>query len=130
MLQGGYWSFFPVKQMLSYVADENKLSIAIRMPSKLAPLIAPFKDMIAVIQDQLQVDQSIEASVRLAAKPKDLLAEGGEPFIMQLLSGISIDIKLNMWKKLADLLMKLIESGNLDSRLFPILGGIAPALLL
>ncbi len=49
---------------------------------------------------------------------------------MQLLEGISIDVKLNVWKKLADLILKLIESGNFDSALFPILGGIAPVFLL
>lgn len=130
MLKGDFWQFFPIKDMLSYVADENKLSVCVRVPSRIAPLIEPYKEMIQVIQDQLQVDQSVEACIRLAAKPKDLLTEGGEPLIMQLLDGISIDIKLNLWKKLADLVLKLIESGNFDASLFPILGGIAPAFLL
>jgi len=66
----------------------------------------------------------------LAAKPSELLTEGGEPFLTQLLKGISVEVRLNLWKKLADLILKLIENGDLDSSLLPILGGIAPAFLL
>lgn len=58
------------------------------------------------------------------------MAEGAEPFITQLLRGVSLDIKLNVWKKIADVLLKVIESGDLDSSLMPIFGGIAPAFLL
>jgi len=49
---------------------------------------------------------------------------------MQLLQGISIDIKLNVWKKIADVILKLMENGQLPEELFPILGGVAPAFLL
>jgi len=46
------------------------------------------------------------------------------------LAGISIDIKLNVWKKIADVILKLLETGELPEALLPILGGIAPAFLL
>ncbi len=49
---------------------------------------------------------------------------------MQLLQGISIDFKLNVWKKIADVILKLIENGELPEEMMPILGGIAPAFLL
>jgi hypothetical protein len=49
---------------------------------------------------------------------------------MQILNGISFDLKLNVWKKIADVLLKLIESGDIDGSLLPIIGGIAPAFLL
>jgi hypothetical protein len=49
---------------------------------------------------------------------------------MQLLNGISIDVNINVWKKVADVVLKLVEGGELDAALLPILGGIAPALLL
>ena len=58
------------------------------------------------------------------------MEEGSEPVLMQLLNGISLDIKLNVWKKIADVLLKLIESGEIDSQLMPIIGGLAPAFLL
>lgn len=50
--------------------------------------------------------------------------------LMQLLDGFSIDLKLNVWKQIADVLLKYIESGDMDPQLMPILGGIAPAFLL
>ena len=50
--------------------------------------------------------------------------------LLQLLNGISLDIKLNVWKKIADVLLKLIESGDIDAQLMPIVGGLAPAFLL
>jgi hypothetical protein len=130
MLEGDFWKFFPLKSMISYIANGNKLEICFRAPSKLAPLIEPYKDILHVIQNELQVDQSIEASVRLAAKPTDLLAEGGEAVLMQLLDGISIDVKLNLWKKVSDFILKLIENGNYETKILSILGGIAPAFLL
>lgn len=68
--------------------------------------------------------------MRFATSPEEILAEGAEPFITQFLRGISLDIKLNVWKKIADVLLKVIESGDLDSSLMPIFGGIAPAFLL
>lgn len=69
-------------------------------------------------------------TLRFGASPKDLLAEGAEPFITQLLNGISLDLRLNVWKKIADVLLKVIESGDLDQALLPIFGGLAPAFLL
>jgi len=49
---------------------------------------------------------------------------------MQLLKGISIDVKLNLWKKLADVILKVVEAGEIDSGLLPFLGAMAPAFLL
>jgi len=49
---------------------------------------------------------------------------------MQLLNGISLDIKLNVWKKLADLLMRIVGNCEVDAALLPILGGVAPLFLL
>jgi hypothetical protein len=39
-------------------------------------------------------------------------------------------VKVNVWKKLADVMMKLVEAGEIDSSLLPFLGGLAPAALL
>jgi hypothetical protein len=68
--------------------------------------------------------------LRLGASPKDLLMEGGEPLLMELLKGINVDVKFNVWKKIADVLIKLVESGDIDPALMPIFGGLAPAFLL
>jgi len=69
-------------------------------------------------------------SLRLGAKPGETLAEGAEPLLMEILKGISLEVRLNLWKKLADVVLKLVESGELDASLLPILGGVAPAFLL
>ena len=41
-----------------------------------------------------------------------------------------MDVKFNVWKKIADVLMKLVESGEVDAALMPIFGALAPAFLL
>ena len=68
--------------------------------------------------------------MRLAASPKDFFAEGAEPLIMLALQGISLDVKFNVWRKIADVLLKLVESGEIDAALMPIFGALAPAFLL
>jgi hypothetical protein len=82
------------------------------------------------LQDELQVNQSLEATVRLVASPEDLLTPGAEPFITQLLKGINVDFKLHVWRSIADVILKMIESGDVDPSLYPIFGGIAPVFLL
>ena len=37
---------------------------------------------------------------------------------------------MHVWRKIADVILKLIESGDVDPSLYPIFGGIAPAFLL
>jgi hypothetical protein len=76
------------------------------------------------------VNQNAEVSLRLAASPKDILAEGAEPLIKQLFRGISFDVKLNIWRKVSDVIFKVIETGELDAAVMPIFMGVAPAFLL
>ena len=78
----------------------------------------------------MKVDQNVEIGLRLAASPKDILDEGAEPFLTQLFKGISLSVRLNVWRKLSDVLMRIVEQGELDSSMLPIFGGIAPAFLL
>ncbi len=78
----------------------------------------------------MKVNQSLEATLRLAASPVDLLTPGAEPFISQILKGVSLDVKFNVWRKIADVVLKLVESGDVDPSLYPIFGTIAPAFLL
>jgi len=82
------------------------------------------------IQNELKVDQNLDVTLRLAASPKQLLEEGGAPLLMQILNGISVDVKLNLWKKLSDLLMRIVGNGEVDAGLLPIFGGLAPLFML
>jgi len=65
---------------------------------------------------------------RLAASPAELF--GDEPFINKLLKGFSLSAKLHVWRKLGDVVLRIIESGEVDSSMLPIFGGIAPAFML
>ena len=44
-------------------------------------MIADNKDMIDKVQEELKVDQNIEAILRLVASPKEIFAEGAAPLI-------------------------------------------------
>lgn len=68
--------------------------------------------------------------MRLAASPKDILAEGAEPAIKLLLSGLSLEVRVNVWRKISDVLIKTIEQGELDPSVLPVFGILAPAFLL
>lgn len=72
----------------------------------------------------------MEISLRLAATPKDLLSEGAEPFISQILKGVSLSVRLNVWRKLGDVMLRIVEAGEIDSSMLPFFGGMAPAFLL
>jgi hypothetical protein len=69
-------------------------------------------------------------SLRLEASPEELLSPGAEPFITQLLTGVSLSVRFNVWKRLSDVLLKMLESGEVDTSLMPILGGLAPTFLM
>jgi hypothetical protein len=43
---------------------------------------------------------------------------------------LSLGVRINVWRKISDVLFKLVESGEVDSSLLPFFGGIAPALML
>ena len=66
----------------------------------------------------------------MAASPKDLLTEGGEPAIKLLLQGLSVEVRLNVWRKISDVLIKVIEQGELEATVLPVFGILAPAFLL
>jgi len=115
---------------VSAITEGNKVNLAFIFKAQVASTIQAFGELVHTIQNELKVDQSLELSLRLAASPKQLLEEGAEPLLLQLLNGISLDIKLNVWKKLADLLMRIVGNCEVDAALLPILGGIAPLFLL
>ncbi len=77
----------------------------------------------------MKADQSVDLNVRFATDPTEIL-ESGEPLIMCLLKGIAIDVKSHLWKKLSDILMKILENGELPADILPFVGGISPLLLL
>ena len=116
---------------ISVIAEgQNKVSIGVLFPAKGGQEIKASGEIINTVQNELKVDQSVDLNIRFAASPKQLLAEGGDPLLLQLLNGISIDVKLNVWKKLSDLLMRIVGNCEVDASLLPILGGIAPLFML
>lgn len=87
-------------------------------------------DSLTQIQDHLTFDQSLQFSVKLAASPQEILAEGAEPVLMLLLQGISVDAHVHLWKRVADLTLKVIENAEIDESTLPILAALSPAFLL
>ena len=82
------------------------------------------------IQDDLKFDQSIEFNMRLKASPKDILIPGSEPVIKQLLKGLGVSVRINAWRKISDILLKVIESEKIPIKNLPIIGGISPLFIL
>ena len=122
------------KEYVSVVAEGHRLCIGVAVPKfedEAADMVADNRDMIDHIQEDLKVDQNMELSLRLAASPAEMLAEeGANPFVEHLLQGVSLDLKVNVWRKIADVILKVVESGDIDSSLMPYFGGIAPFFLL
>jgi len=53
--------------------------------------------------------------LKLAASPEDLIGEESEEGVVaSLLRGFTLEVKLNVWRKLADILTKLAENENFD----------------
>jgi len=100
--------------ILSLSTEGNKLCIGVALPQLSsmfgANSLTPFADIIKTIQDDLKVDQNIEFTLRLASSPKDFLTtETSESIAANILKGISVDLKLNVWRKITDILIKLLE---------------------
>lgn len=118
--------------MINFVFEGSTLNIGLNAGFffPVGKKIAPHQDLITKVQEELKIDQNIELSVRLATSPEEVLTEGAEPFINLLLKGISVSFRLNVWRKISDVFFKIIEEGEIDSKMLPIFGGIAPAFLL
>ena len=48
----------------------------------------------------------------------------------QLLKGLAVSVRVNAWRKVSDVLLKILESGDVPHSLLPIMGGISPLFLL
>ena len=68
--------------------------------------------------------------LRFGMSPKTLFSEGAPSILLQLLEGISIDVKFNIWKKITDIFKQIIDLGAPLGEYSKIVGGISPALLL
>nr|AAF25622.1 unknown protein [Sterkiella nova] len=92
--------------------------------------VVPLDDAtVELIQQGLKVNQDVEVSIRLAASPQSIL-ESGESALKLLLEGIEFELRLNVWRKISTVLMRVIEQGELDASVLPLFGGLAPAFLL
>jgi len=114
----------------SLVVEGNRLVIGLSNPTAPTQLLPIPPEALNALQEQLKVNQTLELTLRLGASLKEVLSPDSETGIVQnLLKGISLDVRLNLWRKVADVLMKGAENENLLA-ILPMLTGIAPALLL
>lgn len=82
------------------------------------------------MQEELKVDQNVELSLRFATYPEEVLTEGAEPFINLILKGLSVSFRLNVWRKISDIFLRVLSNDELDSKMSTLFGGLAPAFLL
>lgn len=72
---------------MSFVFEGNNLCFGCNLTLLISQqvLAKEHQDIIQLLHSELKLDQSIEIGLRLKASPKSLLAEGAEPFILQIL---------------------------------------------
>jgi hypothetical protein len=122
----------PDPSTVSFVFEGNLLNIGFNL-SKFFRVPNPMEqhgDIISKVQEELKVDQNVEISLRLAASPNEVFSEDAEPTLNLLMKGISLGVRVNVWRKISDVLFKIIDAGEVDSSMLPYFGGIAPALML
>lgn len=56
LLEGFFFQMMGIKDMVTYVNDGGKVSIAFKFPSKIYQVVAPFIDIIKKLQDEIKVD--------------------------------------------------------------------------
>ncbi len=66
----------------------------------------------------------------MAVSPEEVFSEDAEPTLNLIFKGISLGIRVNVWRKISDVLFRIVETGEIDSSMLPYFGGLAPALML
>lgn len=123
----------PDPSVISFVFEGHLLNIGFNLTTvmKVGNLMAEqHSDIISKVQEELKVDQHVDFSLRLAASPAEILSEEAEPTLNLIFKGISIGVRVNVWRKISDVLFKMVDSGEIDSSMQAVFGGIAPALML
>jgi hypothetical protein len=122
----------PDPSVVSFVFEGSVLNIGFNLTSfvTIGNVMEGHEDIITKVQEELKVDQNVDLSIRFAVSPEELLAEDAEPTLNLLFKGISLSLRVNLWRKISDVLFKIVESGEIDSTMLPYFGGIAPALML
>jgi len=76
------------------------------IPTAVIPLP---QEAVDTIQENLKVNQNVEVSVRLNASPKSLLSDGADALLKQIISGLELEVRVNLWRKISNVLIKVIE---------------------
>jgi len=109
--------------------DGGLVSLGINSPIARLTGVEAVDPLLDIVTGEIKVDQCVDFNVRFATSPEEIL-ESGEPLIMCLLKGFAIDAKVHLWKKLSDIVMKVLETGELPQDILPFIGGLSPLLLL
>jgi hypothetical protein len=116
------------KEKMSFVVADGKISVGIDTGRGSGDM-KEYDPLFEKIQKELKVEQGADFIFKIATSPKELL-ESTEPMLLHILKGFSVDIKIHAWKKISDVIMSLVTSGELDQEIMPFLGGISPLFLL
>jgi hypothetical protein len=119
-----------IRNHINIIQDREQVCIGV-LSYKSMPKeeIDSFRPVLEKVQQQAKANQNIEVIFRLATSPKIIL-EGEEAIIMELLKGFSVNVKVDLWKKISNVMTTMLAQGEFPESLMPILGGISPAFML
>ena len=101
-----------IRKHISIIQDLEQVSIGFPSPMKIRKEeLDSFRPVLEQVQKEAKVNQDAEVIFRMASSPK-LILEGDEPILMELLKGFSINVKLNLWKRISKVMTSMISSGN------------------
>lgn len=101
-----------IRKNISIIQDLEQVSLGFPSPMKIRKEeLDSFRPVLEQVQKEAKVNQNAEVIFRMASSPK-LILEGEEPILMELLKGFSINVKLNLWKRISKVMTTMISSGN------------------
>ena len=119
-----------LRNHISIIQDLEQVCIGFPSPKKVKKEeLDSFRPVLEQVQKQAKANQDIEFIFRLATSPRIILT-GEEPVLMELLKGFSLNVKVNLWKRISTILTGMLSQGQFPESLMPIIGGISPAFLL
>ena len=103
--------------------------MALSFPSKVKGQLTQFQGLMNTVQNEVKVDQGAQLSLTTSATPAQFFERDGEGIFKLLLKGIQVKGQVQLWKSLSKIFMQIL-SKDLDQVPLPVIGVVAPALLL
>lgn len=99
-----------INEMVSIIEEgSHRINVAVLLPvlpDELKEQTSVVLPILKKLMEKTKVEQWFDISIRLATSLEQIFLEGGEPILNEVLRGIAIDFKLNVWENLADFLIQ------------------------